>query len=102
MTTKADDIMYAIIERNSIQKIGEIDKVTGKIVNPDIPKLTSMCYGHMVDSYLLRDILEYELRNKTTGDMFLAVAEFIINAFDIRMKRTIHKANRIPMIEKGD
>jgi hypothetical protein len=42
MTTKADDIMYAIIERNSIQKIGEIDETTGKIVNPDIPKLTSM------------------------------------------------------------
>lgn len=101
MTTKADDIMYAIIERNSIQKIGEIDETTGKIVNPDIPKLTSMCYGHMVDPYLLRDLLKHGIGQEPTEDIFLATAEFMISAFDMRMKRTVHKTQQISAVGRG-
>ena len=97
MATKVDDIMYAIITNGGIQRIGEVDKKTGAVLNPNIEKLTTMCYEHIIDSYLLRDILEYELRQEPHEDMFKAVAEFLVKRFDLRMKRTVHKGRISPM-----
>jgi len=96
MTTKVDDIMYGIINSGGMQKIGEINKITGKIITTDIPKMTSMCNEHITDAHLLRDLLEYEIRKEPHDDMFMAVSKFLVQAFDMRMKRSTHKGRISP------